>query len=240
MLYGAYMNNEETIYFVEERIGYKFKNSEYLLEALTHSSYTNEMKNDRRPDYERLEFLGDAVLELITSEYLFAKYPNSLEGGLSKKRASMVCEPSLAICARRMELGKAIFMGKGEDLSGGRERDAVLCDVTESVLGAIYLDSGLDEARRYVDTHILEDLQENELFVDSKSKLQELVQKYYPDKSLVYKTIEESGPEHEKRFVISACLGEEDLSIGEGKTKKAAQQMAALSAIKILENRNLS
>lgn len=229
------MNTKETIVFVEERIGYTFKNEELLLEALTHSSYTNEMKINKRSDYERLEFLGDAVLELISSEFLYDKYPKVPEGGLSKKRASMVCEPSLAICARRMELGKAIFLGRGEDGLGGRDRDAILCDVTESVLGAIYLDGGLEPARVYVNTHILSDLKEPELFVDSKSALQELVQKLFPGSPLSYDIIEESGPEHDKTFVVAATIDGKHIAEGKGKSKKAAQQMAAALAIKIIE-----
>ena len=230
------MDRDEAVAYVEESIGYRFNNKEYLLEALTHSSFKNEMKINRRPDYERLEFLGDAVLELISSEFLYDRYPTVPEGGLSKKRASIVCEPSLAICARRMGLGKAIFMGKGEEATGGRERDSVLCDVTESVLGAIYLDSGIEMARKYVYSHILNDLKEDELFVDSKSKLQEIVQRDYPGKEFIYQLVEESGPEHAKVFKVSACLDGKILSVGEGKTKKSAQQMAAHIAIQSLEN----
>ena len=236
-LRNVYMDKEQTIAFVQEKIGYVFKNEEYLLEALTHSSYTNEMKINRRSDYERLEFLGDAVLELITSEYLYGEYPKVPEGGLSKKRASLVCEPSLAICAKRMELGKAIFMGKGEALGGGRERDSVLCDITESVLGAIYLDGGLDEAKKYVFNHVFHVLKENELFVDSKSYLQELVQKYFNDKTLSYELLSESGPEHNKTFKVSVNLSDEVLATAEGRSKKLAQQTAASSAIKILKDR---
>ena len=231
------MDKDEAVSFVQEKIGYVFRNEDYLLEALTHSSYTNEMKILKRADYERLEFLGDAVLELITSEYLYEEYPRVPEGGLSKKRASLVCEPSLAICARRMELGKAIFMGKGEETSGGRDRDAVLCDITESVLGAIYLDGGLDEARKYVKNHVLHVLKENELFVDSKSVLQEFVQKKFNDKPLSYDLLSESGPEHNKTFTVCVKLGDEVLATAEGKSKKFAQQIAASEAIKILRNR---
>ena len=229
------MNSNEAIGFIEERIGYHFTNTELILEALTHKSFVNEMKINKRGDYERLEFLGDAVLELVSSEYLYARYPEVPEGGLSKKRASMVCEPSLAICARRMELGKALFLGKGEDAAGGRERDAILCDVTESVLGAIYLDGGLEPARRYVNTHILYDLKEPELFVDFKSRLQELVQKVYPESTLHYELIAEDGPEHAKTFLMSAMLDDRELSKAEGKTKKSAQQAAAREAISIIK-----
>lgn len=230
------MNTEKTVELLEEEIGYKFKDSNLLLEAVTHSSYANEMKINKRNHYERLEFLGDAVLELLASEFLFEKYPSIPEGGLSKKRAAMVCEPSLAKCARLMHLGQYMFFGKGEEAAGGRERDAALCDVTEAVLGAIYLDGGLDEARRYVREHVLSQLSEGEVFVDNKTALQELVQKE-SDRELVYEVIGESGPEHDKTFTIRVSLGGETLSEGSGHTKKAAQQDAARKAIECIKNK---
>lgn len=230
------MNVEKTVELLEEEIGYKFKNSNLLLEAVTHSSYANEMKINKRSHYERLEFLGDAVLELLTSEFLFEKYPSIPEGGLSKKRAAMVCEPSLAKCARLMHLGDYMFFGKGEEAAGGRERDAALCDVTEAILGAIYLDGGLDEARRYVREHVLSQLSEGEVFVDNKTALQELVQKE-SDKELLYEVTGESGPEHDKTFTIRVSLGGEILSEGSGHTKKAAQQDAARKAIECIKNK---
>lgn len=231
------MNSNEVVEFIENRIGYVFNDKEFLLEALTHSSFTNEMRINKRPDYERLEFLGDAVLELVISEFLYERYPKVPEGGLSKKRASMVCEKSLSLCARRMELGKAIFMGKGEESSGGRERDSVLCDITESVLGAIYLDGGIVNAQKYVTDHILCVLTEDELFYDAKSMLQEIVQKYYNDLSLSYEILSETGPEHDKTFLTGVMLGDEMLAEGEGKSKKISQQSAAAKAIKLLKNR---
>lgn len=230
------MDARETVKRLEEEIGYTFNDSELLLEAVTHSSFTNEMKINRRPHYERLEFLGDAVLELISSEYLYGKYPDIPEGGLSKKRASLVCEPSLAICARSMHLGDYIFFGKGEDAAGGRERDSILCDVTEAVLGAIYLDGGLAHARDYVNTHILDELKENELFVDSKTILQEMVQSYPNASSLTYEVVGESGPEHDKTFTVRVSIGERVLAEGTGHTKKSAQQQAAFEAVKALNN----
>lgn len=231
------MNQKELVERLEEEIGYKFNNPELLLEAVTHSSYTNEMKINKRAHYERLEFLGDAVLELISSEFLYEKYPNIPEGGLSKKRASMVCESSLAICARSMNLGKYIFFGKGEELAGGRERDSILADVTEAVLGAIYLDSGIEKAREYVNSHVLFELKEDELFVDNKTILQEMVQHISHDSKLKYEVTAEDGPEHDKTFTVSVSLGEMVLAHGEGHTKKAAQQAAAYKAIKVLKNK---
>lgn len=231
------MNSKDIVKCLEEEIGYTFNNSELLLEAVTHSSFTNEMKINKRSHYERLEFLGDAVLELISSEYLFEKYPNIPEGGLSKKRASMVCEPSLAICARSMHLGDYIFFGKGEDLANGRERDSILCDVTEAILGAIYLDGGIDCARRYVDDHILYKLTENQLFVDSKTILQEKVQHLFPGEPIVYEVYDEKGPEHDKTFFVHVLIGDRIVADGEGHTKKSAQQDAANKAIKNLEKK---
>lgn len=229
------MDKETAINLVEENVGYVFNNKELLLEALTHSSFTNEMKINKRNNYERLEFLGDAVLEMISSEFLYNKYPSVPEGGLTKKRASMVCEPSLAICARRMELGKALFLGKGEDRTGGRERDAILCDVTEAILGAIYLDGGMEPARHYVMDNILNDLQEPELFIDSKTTLQELVQHLYPGKPFSYEILSEKGPEHDKEFDVAVFIDGQKISEGKGKTKRAAQQMAASAAISIIK-----
>jgi len=230
------MNLDETVERLEEEIGYKFTNSQLLLEAVTHSSYTNEMRINRRAHYERLEFLGDSVLELISSEYLYDKYPNVPEGGLSKKRASMVCEPSLAICARSMHLGNYIFFGKGEESAGGRERDSILADVTEAILGAIYLDGGLEAARKYVDDHIMGQLTEDELFVDSKTILQEMVQQIDHNEVLKYDVIKEEGPEHDKTFTVRVSLNDKELALGTGRTKKAAQQQAAFAAIKKIKS----
>lgn len=232
------MNNNEIISAVEGKVGYSFKNTELLLEAITHSSYSNEMKVNKRPHYERLEFLGDAVLELISSEFLYDKYPHVPEGGLSKKRASMVCEPSLAICARSMNLGKYIFFGKGEELAGGRERDSILADVTEAILGAVYLDGGIKAAEKYVYENILNVLNEQSLFVDSKTELQELVQHLPGNHEVSYAVINESGPEHNKTFTVEVRYGDTILSTGEGKSKKVAQQQAAYQAINNLKNKN--
>lgn len=224
----------ELINEVEKNIGYTFKNKELLLEAITHSSYSNEMRINRRNHYERLEFLGDSVLELLSSEFLFDKYPTVPEGGLSKKRAAMVCEPSLAICARNMNLGDYIFFGKGEDMAGGREKDSILADVTEAVLGAIYLDGGLDNARIYVDDNILSVLHDEELFFDSKTILQEYAQRN--NINLSYELVKESGPEHEKTFTVRVLLGNEILAECDGRTKKSAQHNAATLAVKKIKN----
>jgi len=220
---------------LEAEIGYKFSNPELLLEAVTHSSYTNEMKINKRPHYERLEFLGDAILEFVSSEFLYNKYPNVPEGGLSKRRASMVCEPSLAICARNMHLGDYLFFGKGEDAAGGRKKESILADVTEAILGAIYIDGGIEPARKYVDSKVLNFLNEEELFVDSKTILQELIQQL--GESISYECVGESGPEHDKTFVVAAIVDNKEIGRGEGHTKKAAQQKAAYAAIQNIKKK---
>ena len=229
------MNSQEAIDNIERQTGYTFGNKELLLEALTHSSYTNEMKINKRNHYERLEFLGDAVLELLSSEFLFERFPDVPEGGLSKKRASMVCEQSLAICARSMNLGECIFFGKGEEAAGGRNKDSILADVTEAILGAIYLDGGLECARDYVNRHVLYELKEDELFVDSKTMLQEKVQHISEHGLLEYKVVNESGPEHAKIFTVMVSLDGKPLAEGSGHTKKSAQQEAAKAAIPVIE-----
>ena len=167
---------EYTIENLEERISYHFKKRELLLQAMTHSSFTNEQKKEKTPNYERLEFLGDAVLELVSSEYLFETMGNVAEGTLTKKRASMVCEPSLAFCAKDLELGKYMRLGKGEEATGGRTRESIIADGMEAVIGAIYLDGGMEEAKKFIYRFILNDLENKQLFYDSKSNLQELVQ----------------------------------------------------------------
>ena len=229
------MNSNETIEKIERELGYTFNDKELLLEALTHSSYTNEMRINKRNHYERLEFLGDAVLELLSSEFLYEKFPDVPEGGLSKKRASMVCEQSLAICARSMNLGDYLFFGKGEEAAGGRNKDSILADVTEAILGAIYLDGGLENARDYVNRHVLFELKEDELFVDSKTMLQERIQHIKEGATLEYAVIKESGPEHAKIFTVMVSVDGKPLAEGEGHTKKSAQQEAAKAAIKELE-----
>ena len=229
------MNSNETIEKIERELGYTFNDKELLLEALTHSSYTNEMRINKRNHYERLEFLGDAVLELLSSEFLFERFPDIPEGGLSKKRASMVCEQSLAICARSMNLGDYLFFGKGEEAAGGRNKDSILADVTEAILGAIYLDGGLENARDYVNRHVLFELKEDELFVDSKTMLQERIQHIKEGATLEYAVIKESGPEHAKIFTVMVSVDGKPLAEGEGHTKKSAQQEAAKAAIKELE-----
>lgn len=224
------MREEYSLQNLEERIGYRFQNKALLKQALTHSSYTNEQRINRAKNYERLEFLGDAVLELVTSDFLFRGSPDIPEGELTKLRASMVCEPSLAFCARDLELGQFILLGRGEEATGGRERDSIISDVMEAVIGAVYLDGGMEPARTFIDRFILSDLEDKRLFYDSKSSLQELVQGKLK-KDVSYELLEESGPEHNKTFRVSVHMGGECLGTGEGKTKKAAEQQAAYRAL---------
>lgn len=221
---------------LEERIGYRFKDRTLLKQALTHSSFTNEQKIRRTQNYERLEFLGDAVLELVSSEFLFREHGNMSEGELTKLRASMVCEPALAFCARDLELGTFILLGKGEENTGGRRRDSIISDVMEAVIGAIYLDGGMESARAFIDRFVLSDLEDKKLFYDSKSNLQELAQGKLK-KELEYELLEESGPEHDKLFRVSVRMGSKTLGKGEGRTKKAAEQQAAYKALLLLRDR---
>jgi len=230
------MGSDYTLELLEERIGYQFCNPALLRQAMTHSSFTNEQRIRRRENYERLEFLGDAVLELVSSEFLFREHSSMSEGELTKMRASMVCEPSLAFCARDLELGKFMLLGKGEENTGGRSRDSLTCDVMEAVIGAIYLDGGMEPAKAFINRFILSDLEDKQLFYDSKSNLQELLQGKLK-KEYCYELLEESGPEHDKVFHVSVQMEGELLGIGEGKTKKAAEQQAAYSALLLLRDR---
>ncbi len=220
---------------LEERMGYSFQNRALLRQALTHSSFSNEQRINRGKNYERLEFLGDAVLELVTSEFLYKTHRLVPEGELTKMRASMVCEPSLAICARDMELGQFMLLGRGEEAMGGRDRDSIISDVMEAVIGAVYLDGGMEAARSFVNRFVLADLADRQLFYDSKSSLQELVQGKLK-KELSYEMLEESGPEHDKLFRVSVHMDDRVLGTGEGKTKKAAEQQAAYKALLFLRD----
>ncbi len=230
------MQEGYTLKTLEERIGYEFRNKALLRQALTHSSFTNEQKINKTNNYERLEFLGDAVLELVSSDFLFREHPEMPEGELTKMRASMVCEPSLAFCARDLELGEFIRLGKGEENTGGRNRESITSDAMEALIGAIYLDGGMRDARAFIDRFVLSDLEDKQLFYDSKSNLQELVQGRFK-RELSYELLEESGPEHNKTFRVSVQMGKEVLGQGQGRTKKAAEQQAAYEALLRLKER---
>lgn len=215
---------------LEKKIGYEFENFQLLINAMTHSSYANEHHIPYSGNNERLEFLGDAVLEVTSSEFLFHKFQDMPEGELTKKRASMVCEPTLALCAREIPLGDYLLLGKGEEATGGRKRDSIVSDAMEALIGAIYLDGGFANAKEFIHRFVLNDLEHKKLFYDSKTILQEIVQKNF-DQVLTYELLEERGPDHDKQFTVQAKIGEMYAGIGTGRTKKAAQQMAAYQTI---------
>ena len=221
----------------QDTIGYHFNNEALLIQALTHSSYANEKHMKKLSDNERLEFLGDAVLELTSSEFLFENYKNIPEGELTKLRASIVCEPTLALCTEEMNLGDYIFLGNGEDRTGGRKRKSILSDALEAVIGAIYLDGGFANAKEFILKFILNDLEHKKLFYDSKTILQELVQGHFSE-SISYHLIREEGPDHNKSFTVEAYIGDLLYGEGTGRTKKAAEQEAAYHAILKLRKGN--
>ena len=218
---------------LQETIGYEFKDRALLKQALTHSSYANEHKMDHSHCNERLEFLGDAVLELVTSDFLYHKYADLPEGELTKTRASIVCEPTLAACAGDIRLGERLYLGKGEEATGGRLRNSVVSDAFEALIGAVYLDGGLACARELITRFVLNDIEHKKLFYDSKTILQEMVQSRQ-DGALTYELVREDGPDHDKHFEVCARMGEQEIGRGEGRTKKAAEQMAAYKGILFL------
>ena len=222
------MNNN--IKELEQVIGYKFKDNKLLVQAMTHSSYVNEKHLKKTDCNERIEFLGDAVLELVSSEYLFFENRNMPEGELTKMRASMVCEKALAFCARDLDLGSFLLLGKGEDATGGRKRESITSDALEALIGAIYLDGGFANAKEFILKHILNDLEGKRLFYDSKTILQEMVQGNL-EQAVTYHLIGEEGPDHDKSFKVEVCIGEKICGTGIGRTKKAAEQEAAYQAI---------
>lgn len=223
---------------LEEKIGYRFREQGLIRQALTHSSFANEKHMKKLSDNERLEFLGDAVLEVVSSEFLYKKYRDLPEGDLTKLRASIVCEPTLALCTREIELGKYLYLGKGEDQTGGRGRKSVLSDALEAVIGAIYLDGGFVPASDFIHRFILTDIEHKKLFYDSKTILQEVVQGNM-EESLHYELIGEEGPDHDKHFLVEAVIGDQTIGRGSGHTKKAAEQEAAYQALLRLKERGL-
>jgi len=220
---------QEKILEFEEKAGYKFQQVDLLVTALTHSSYSNENRLKKYACNERLEFLGDAVLELVSSEYIYGANPEKPEGDLTRIRASYVCEPTLALCARELGLGDYIQLGRGEDLTGGRERDSILSDTLEATIGAVYLDGGFERAREYIYKHILKDIEKKKLFYDSKTILQEIVQAGH--KELEYELLSEEGPDHNKSFTVAVNIDGRRETTATGRTKKKAEQSAAYQAI---------
>ena len=215
------MHNKNLSVFMQT-IGYDFKDISLLEVALTHSSYANEQKKGNCCDNERMEFLGDAVLELSSSDYIYKNHSEMAEGKMTRLRASIVCEPTLALCARAIKLDTFIRLGKGEELTGGRSRDSIVSDACEAVIGAIYLDGGFANAKEFVNKFILNDLQE---------VIQGL------GKEVDYEFIGEEGPEHNKQFVVAAVVDGLFNIKGTGHTKKSASQNAAYAALIELKNK---
>lgn len=218
-------------------IKYNFKDERILRQALTHSSFANEQRINKKQHNERIEFLGDAVLELVISEYLFVNNPNKNEGTMTKMRSSLVCEFTLSQCANDIELGRFLFLSKGEEQTGGRTRSSILCDAFESVIGAIYLDGGFEEAKKFINRYLLQDVEDKTLFYDAKTILQEIVQSKGRE-VLAYELVEERGPDHNKEFVVHTLIGDKIISQGTGSTKKAAEQMAAYKTILLLKKKD--
>ena len=218
---------------LEQKIGYQFKDRDLLRHALMHSSYANEQHYERGRNNERLEFLGDAVLELSSSELLYHMYPEKPEGELTKLRASLVCEATLSFCSREIELGKYLFLGKGEDQTGGRERPSVVSDAMEALIGAIYLDGGLEEAEKFIIQNLKEEIKIATQHVgdrDYKTVLQEKLQEH-GDVKIQYEITKEEGPDHDKKFEAQVSCNGKILAKGQGKSKKEAHMSAAQKAL---------
>lgn len=215
---------------LEQKIKYQFNNKKLFTQAMTHSSYANEHRLDKLKCNERLEFLGDSVLEVVSSDFLYHKYLELPEGDLTKIRASIVCEPTLAYCASELDLGDYLLLGKGEESTGGRERNSIVSDAMEALIGAIYLDGGFANAKEFILNFIMNDMEHKQLFYDSKTILQEIVQSQ-TDEMLSYELLREEGPDHNKIFQVRARVGQREIGLGSGRTKKAAEQVAAYNGI---------
>lgn len=218
----------------EKKLRYLFKNKQLLVEALSHSSYANEKKKIRRSN-ERLEFLGDSVLSIVVSQYLFLHFAHLPEGELTKIRASLVCEKSLHEFAKVINLGDYILLGKGEENTGGRERPSILADAFEAVIAAVYLDGGMDAATKHVLRFVPDDIdsRKSSVFNDYKTVLQEIIQKN-PEEKVEYQLAGQSGPDHNKAFKVQVCLNSNIIGTGTGKSKKEAEQMAAKEALELM------
>lgn len=217
---------------LEARIGYTFHDRRLLQNALMHSSYANENRARGCTSNERLEFLGDSVLGMVTATRLYRLYPDMPEGKLSRLRAELVCEQSLHAVALELGLGSYIRLGRGETRNGGRERPSILADAVEAIIAAIYLDGGLESAQRFILDHILTGLAEGQMHhvADYKTDLQERVQRK-PGQALEYTLLSESGPDHNKSFTMNVLLNGSEIGRGTGRTKKEAEQSAAKSAL---------
>ena len=236
---GKELNNrakENQIKDFQIKIGITIENERLLKQAFTHSSYVNEHRRKPFEDNERLEFLGDAVLELTVSQFLYKKYPTMTEGELTKLRAAIVCEPSLVAFANELEFGKLILLGKGEEMTGGRERPALLADVFEAFIGALYLDQGIERVIEFLEKIVFPKINAGAFshVMDFKSQLQELIQRDGTG-MIEYRVLQEKGPAHNKEFISRVSLNGEELGIGTGKSKKEAEQHAAQMALSVLK-----
>ncbi len=223
----------------QEEINVTFENEKLLFQAFTHSSYVNEHRKKPHEDNERLEFLGDAVLELTVSQFLFKKYPMMSEGELTKLRAAVVCEPSLVTFANELEFGKLVLLGKGEEMTGGRQRPALLADVFEAFIGALYLDKGIEIVNQFLTKVVFPKINEGAFshVMDFKSQLQEIIQRDGFGQ-LEYKVLQEKGPAHNREFMSRVSLNGEELGVGVGRSKKEAEQKAAQVAISKIKASN--
>ena len=219
---------------LETAIGYRFQNIQLLQNALTHSSYANERWHDSLKSNERLEFLGDSILGMVVAEYLYKNFPDRPEGELTRMRADMVCEASLAAIADKIDLGTHLLLGHGEERFGGRTRASILADAVESVIAACFLDGGMAAARDFIQRFVLTDVPVKRLHnVDYKTALQELVQQK-KNQVLAYALVGESGPDHDKQFQVEVSLNGQVVGEGSGSSKKRAEQAAAQKAIEAL------
>ena len=217
----------------ENKIKYKFNSKSNILLAFSHSSFTNENKDKKLQSNERLEFLGDSILNLLITEYLYFNYPNLSEGELTKARANIVCESSLFNCANNINIGEYLFLGKGEELTGGRSRPSILSDCFECVVGAIFIDGGIENARKFIINQmksLIEDSATGSMFIDYKTELQEIIQRNNKN-TIVYEIVDMKGPDHDKMFMCQVKVCDSVLGNGEGKTKKESEQSAAKSVL---------
>lgn len=228
------MSNHYGMKDFQKRLQYTFRDPHYLTIALTHSSFANEGKKGE-PCNERQEFLGDAVLSIIVSDYLFRHHEEMPEGDLTKLRAALVCEKALCQYALKLGLGDFLLLGRGEEATGGRKRPSVLADAFEAVIAAVYLDGGMEPAKEFVLRFALPAIENHSptAFKDYKTMLQEIIQKN-PEERVTYELIEESGPDHDKRFVVEVHLNSNVIGRGEGRSKKSAEQAAAKVALALM------
>lgn len=215
---------------LQKALGYHFRNPVLLEQALTHTSYANENRFNRITHNERLEFLGDSILGFVVADYLYRNFPSRLEGDLTRMRAELVCERSLAVMARELHLGEALRLGKGEERNGGRSRDSILSDACEAILAAAYLDGGFEAAKGIVYRYVLDRVADAGHTRDYKTLLQELVQRE-KGQSLSYHLLEESGPDHDKTFIVEVLRNGLPVGTGTGRSKKLAEQAAAHEAV---------